>query len=237
MPADGGTEPAQMPLIPPPPEPFPGVPRRRVREKAPPATCPAPSPTACPAACTEYPPLSPRASPMAETGFFRVQCLPTSASPDPRCELEGALHTLAAALRSEPTIPGDPADADRPWEAALREDTAVELPAKHCAFKGCSWSGTDEVGLQDHLRTVHRDALRPVAALLPKMHSEAEQYSASYEEAIAVAVRRGAPLAAYSIDQRCLYNYASCLGDGGPQSLVCFSCARRLSLHTEVAPK
>ena len=135
-------------------------------------------------------------------GVFHAQCLPASASPGPRCQLEAALATLATALRSEPTIPGDPADADRPWEAAMREYTAVELPAKHCAFKGCSWTGTDEAGLQDHLRTSHRDALRNVAVLLPKMHSEAEQYSAAYDEAIAVVVRRGAPLAAYSICRR-----------------------------------
>ena len=91
---------------------------------------------------------------------------------------------------------------DRPWEAALREDTAVELPAKHCAFKGCGWTGEDEAELHHHLRTSHRPALCHVAALLPKMHSEAEQFIAAYEEAIAVVVRRGAPLAAYSIDRR-----------------------------------
>ena len=90
----------------------------------------------------------------------------------------------------------------------MREDTAVELPAKHCALKGCGWSGKGEAGLQGHLRAAHKDALCKVAKLLPKMHSEAEQFSAAYEEAIAVAVRRGAPLAAYSIDRRCLYNYA-----------------------------
>eukprot|EP00974_Lingulodinium_polyedra_P040137 3852849-Lingulodinium_polyedra.AAC.1 len=109
----------------------------------------------------------------------------------------------------------------------MREDTAVELPAKHCAFKGCRWSGNDEAGLQGHLRAAHRDALCNVATLLPKMHSEAEQLSAAYDEAIAVVVRCGAPLAAYSIDRRCLYKFAQCLEDGGPQSLVCFSCARR----------
>ena len=116
---------------------------------------------------------------------------------------------------------------DRPWEAALREDTAVELPAKHCALKGCSWSGSDEAGLQGHLCTSHRDAVEKVASLLPKMHSEAETCVAAYDEAIAVVVRRGAPLASYSIDRRCLLNCASCLSDAGPQSLVCFSCARR----------
>ena len=59
------------------------------------------------------------------------------------------------------------------------------------------------------------------------MHSEAEQFSAAYAEAIAVVVRRGAPLAAYSIDRRCLYNYAECLENGSPESLACCSCARR----------
>ena len=103
----------------------------------------------------------------------------------------------------------------------------MALPAKHCAFKGCGWTGEDEAELHHHLRTSHRPALCHVAALLPKMHSEAEQFIAAYEDAIAVVVRRGAPLAAYSIDRRCLYNYAEFIQSGGPESLVCFLCARR----------
>ena len=34
-------------------------------------------------------------------------------------------------------------------------------------------------------------------------------------------------MAARSIDRLCLYNYSRCLSEEGPESLVCFSCARR----------
>ena len=81
------------------------------------------------------------------------------------------------------------------------------------------------------------DALCHVAALLPKMHSEAEQFIAAYEEAIAVVVRRGAPLAAYSIDRRCLYNYAEFIQSGGPESLVCFFVCSAVPLHAGMAPE
>ena len=40
-------------------------------------------------------------------------------------------------------------------------------------------------------------------------------------------VRQGAPLATYSIDRRCIYNYEMALRHGEISSLVCFCCARR----------
>ena len=40
-------------------------------------------------------------------------------------------------------------------------------------------------------------------------------------------LRQGAPLASFSIDRRCLYNYTRALRDDGVESLICFSCARR----------
>ena len=49
----------------------------------------------------------------------------------------------------------------------------------------------------------------------------------SYNEAIAEVVRQGAPLASFSIDRRCLYNYTRALRDDAVESLICFSCARR----------
>ena len=49
----------------------------------------------------------------------------------------------------------------------------------------------------------------------------------SYNEAIAEVVRQGAPLASFSIDRRCLYNYTRALRDDAVESLMCFSCARR----------
>ena len=52
---------------------------------------------------------------------------------------------------------------------------------------------------------------------------------AAYHEAISTVVRRGAPLATWSIDRRCLYSYTEAVSDDGVESLLCFSCARRFS--------
>ena len=69
----------------------------------------------------------------------------------------------------------------------------------------------DDIGLKSHVCTAHKGGLESVASLLPQMHSEEEQYMAAYHEGIAIVVRSGAPLATYSIDHRCLYNYTQTL--------------------------
>ena len=52
-----------------------------------------------------------------------------------------------------------------------------------------------------------------------------ERRAAAYSEAIAVKIRQGAPLAAYSIDRRCLYNYAMACRDDQVEAPICFFCA------------
>ena len=59
-----------------------------------------------------------------------------------------------------------------------------------------------------HLRVAHSEALESVASLLLAFHTEEERLIGSYNEAIAEMIRQGAPLATYSIDRRCLYNYS-----------------------------
>ena len=48
-----------------------------------------------------------------------------------------------------------------------------------------------------------------------------------YNEALAIAIRRGAPLASYSIDRRSLRQYAKHSTDASTHAAVCFVCARR----------
>eukprot|EP00973_Karenia_brevis_P042279 5851396-Karenia_brevis.AAC.1 len=73
--------------------------------------------------------------------LFSIQCLDAAKSPDPRSAFEVCVAQLAKQLRADPTIPADHVDASKPDSTALREDTAVELPLKHCAFRGCAWEG------------------------------------------------------------------------------------------------
>ena len=51
-----------------------------------------------------------------------------------------------------------------------------------------------------------------------------------YNEGIAMAVRRGAPIASYSMDRKCLHAYMQHLTNVDTNALVCFVCARRF-LH------
>ena len=160
-------------------------------------------------------------------GYYILKSMSAIDSPDPRCKVEGAIAELAAQLREHATLPADPEDPTRPWHAALREDAAVQLPQKHCAFKKCTWEGTTDAELLRHVSDEHRASLKSVTALLAKSASEEERVFAAYNEAIAVGVRRGAPLAAYSIDRRCLFSYTQSISDENVESLICFLCARR----------
>ena len=151
-------------------------------------------------------------------------------SPDPRSQIEGALASLAAKIRQEPTLPADPLKPQEPFAAALKEDCAVELPVKHCAFRHCMWSGGSSASLEAHVQSHHLADVDAVATLLPRCHPLQERRMSVYNEAIAIVVRAGAPLASYAIDRRCLFNYAHCMSDApdaGLKELICFSCARR----------
>ena len=48
-----------------------------------------------------------------------------------------------------------------------------------------------------------------------------------YNEALAMAIRAGAPLASYSIDRRCLHDYMTSLTDESTNALMCLLYARR----------
>ena len=63
------------------------------------------------------------------------------------------------------------------------------------------------------------------ADFLPACHSEAERLSAVYNEAVAEKIRGGAPLAAYSIDRRCLRNYHHATQGDQIEAPICFFCA------------
>ena len=151
--------------------------------------------------------------------------MPAKLSPYPRARIEEELEKLSRCLREEPTVPADPGDLEKPWAAALLEDAAVQLPKKHCAFKGCAWIGSSDEELYAHVAHDHGGVVDRVAKLLPACFSQEERRAGAYNEAIATLVRRGAPTALYAIDRRCLYNYASaCRGDA-VEAPICFFCA------------
>ena len=141
-----------------------------------------------------------------QEGFPGIWCLPSGESLDPRARIDAELEVLSECLREEPTVPADPEDKTQPWAAALLEDAAVQLPQKHCAFRGCGRHFNNESERRGHLAICHAPAVDRVAELLPKMYTVEERRAAAYNEAIATRVRKGGPTALYSIDRRCFYN-------------------------------
>ena len=159
--------------------------------------------------------------------FFKVSCLDASMSPDARCKLDAETDKLANELRDHPTLPADPQDANKPSATALREDAAVELPAKHCAFRGCLWTGRYQSELDRHLMQQHPTLLETLASSYPHTFTAEERAHAAYNSALSVKAQESAPLASYAIDRRCIYEYVTSLGDEKVDSLICLICARR----------
>ena len=152
--------------------------------------------------------------------YFLLRC--SAQSMDPRREHENALEGLADALRVLPTLPASETNSDQHDNLATSEIEAAVLPVKHCAFKGCKESFATDTALVQHLMqsTEHMKYIGAVGErmVLPKadskLHDEREKdlgalrVMSAYNEGIGVAVRRGAPLAALSIDRRSLFNYS-----------------------------
>ena len=91
-----------------------------------------------------------------------------------------------------------------------------------------------------HLEDQHTDALQPrMEALQNKVGGRISQeiiLMSVYSESIAIATRKDAPVASYSIDRRCMMNYVRDLVCEDTCALICFSCARRFPYvpHTKI---
>ena len=80
----------------------------------------------------------------------------------------------------------------------------MKLPNSHCAVRGCAWTGMTTDELVRHLQEQHTPALqKSMDALRQKVGTEAAKeetlVASAYNESIAIAIRKGAPLASYSI--------------------------------------
>ena len=168
--------------------------------------------------------------------FYALRCMSSEESPDPRCALEAAIDALAAQLREDPTLPADANNGGVPSCAALREDAAVQLPAKHCAFAGCTWQGSTDTWRSSRTcarpTPVHLNSGSRVVAEMSEPRGALPTLLMNGGHC-ATVVRRGAPLATYAIDRRCLWNYVNCLDDDGVEALICFLCARRFPYLAE----
>ena len=154
-------------------------------------------------------------------------------SPDEaRYKLEDELDTLSFEFRENPTLPSVSSDKTKAVAGALAQDTALLLPLKHCAFTHCSWCAQNETDLFNHLLSDHIDKLRPSMDAFQHLRpvgeiDQDELVISVYNEALAIAIRRGAPLASFSIDRRCLRQYVQHSTDASTHATVCFVCAQR----------
>ena len=171
---------------------------------------------------------------VSSTEFYQISTLGTNNDAvdhgDRRDLLHAALALVAENLREESTLPANPADAETVDTDALREDIAVELPTKHCAFRGCAHTFESQSELTKHIvsHDEHRRCLAAVTQLMnPSNDSEEMRLLSAYSEAIATKTRQGAPLDTYSIDRRAILNYSKAAADDQIYMPICFSCARR----------
>ena len=148
-----------------------------------------------------------------------------------RVRLDNALQDLASKMREFSTLPADPQDPTHHLAQSKSSDCALQLPDAHCAFRGCSWTGSSDDALVSHLEDQHTEALQPsMKALQAKVGGRKSLdflLMSVYNESIAIATRKGAPVASYSIDRRCMTNYVRDLVCEDTCALICFSCARR----------
>ena len=140
-----------------------------------------------------------------ETQFFSIRCKDAKDTHDQRCTKELAISKLSDLLRAIPTLPCDPKDSNEPWTLALREDSAVQLPAKHCSFRGCVWEGDTQTQLVEHLCTSHVAVLSDAANAYSNIFSDDERLYAAYNAAVTAKVQAGSLVASYAIDRRCMY--------------------------------
>jgi hypothetical protein len=83
-----------------------------------------------------------------------------------------------------------------------------------------------------HVQEPHFEVLQPsitsLQATVGALDAQQEHlFNSVYNESIAIATRKGAPVTSYSIDRRCMTNYTEDLIREDTCALICFVCARR----------
>ena len=196
--------------------------------------------------------------------FYCLRCVDVAPLGDRRGVLESRLEELADQLRERPTLPAQFDEAARQEDRAVELpakhcafigcEKTFKVPPDLAAGPQArdSFMLSIERELVNHVIAEHRSAVEPVAQELEsRMQARGDEgalsgnlalcederacFASAYNEAIAVATRRGAPLASYSIDRRCLFNYCRGVNDDSVESLICFWCARRFAYRKSAA--
>eukprot|EP00438_Fugacium_kawagutii_P006753 Skav200266 [mRNA] locus=scaffold4437:38715:48406:+ [translate_table: standard] len=135
---------------------------------------------------------------------------------DPRALRETKIQAATEELTAMPLWPTR-------FQDTIGQRRAHQLPAQHCAFKGCAEEFTSELALKTHICSEHRELLRSV---MPRPVTDEGLYQ-TYLELLTARCQQGAPVANASLDRRCLYHFRFNMLDEGIVETICFVCARR----------
>ena len=171
--------------------------------------------------------------------IFKVHAMPTSALPDNyrSCFLyrwQLAVQDVSALLRDDVLLPVTEAGA-----MATDATSGMQLPACHCAFKGCkgqaaAWESMPsdnychERNFWQHLSAEHGIALKTIArqrGLRQQKMNEADVLLTLYNAGLAERERNSVPELGASIDRRTMAHVSEVFGETKVKVLMCFSCA------------
>ena len=94
--------------------------------------------------------------PLTEATQSSATAMDPQDSPAKQARVELSIQQLAEQyLRQRPTVP-------EVQDFELDEDSGERWPAKHCAFRGCKWTGLTDDGLTAHLSCQHSAMFREV---------------------------------------------------------------------------
>ena len=164
----------------------------------------------------------------SDCDLFDAQCYPGATWQTEQDEELECIEAIACHLRSHPLCPPHPED---PWQSWTDVDTGMKLPDMHCAFAGCSWTGTlcnSGDMLQAHICNSPPEC--PGAFVWPRV-LKGQQHNRSmrmdyYVAAIEEKERQKMPDVGTSIDRRSFAFLQHYTGSHAIHSLICFICAQ-----------
>ncbi len=152
------------------------------------------------------------------------RAMPSSESAHPRALQESRFEEIAAQWHGWVVVPEYIGGVPTTRELL---DSGVCLPKKHCFWKGCQWTGSENSARWTHIRNKHWSKV--LAAAVAYYHdglSQERHLETVLNQVAGLITRRGAPLCCVSIDRRSLNNLWSALApEDSVESVVCFSCA------------
>ena len=92
------------------------------------------------------------------TDLFHLEVEPAATWETPQDKDRRVAHVLAAQMRRHPLVPPQP-DDEAASTSFIAVQSGLKLPAAHCAFRGCCWTGSTKGSIEEHVVQQHRAQL------------------------------------------------------------------------------